>query len=168
MIVHVICIVCLCIFTDKADQQSKASTPTTMAEHPLPTIPTSTPHSSQQAGEGPLPSEPMDTNSSTMATAGSQGVKVHSGSGPDSSLAKVSTCTKHHHIHVHVCILVHVYMHTAQSCMCSLIRLRMRLQLCVRPSSLLHCVYPCVCGESGCPVVVNLVYMIWSTGYCKK
>jgi transformation/transcription domain-associated protein len=72
----------------KADQQSKASTPTTMAEHPLPTIPTSTPHSSQQAGEGPLPSEPMDTNSSTMATAGSQGVKVHSGSGPDSSLAK--------------------------------------------------------------------------------
>ena len=164
MIVHVICIVCLCVFTDKADQQSKASTPTTMAEHPLPTIPTSTPHSSQQAGEGPLPSEPMDTNSSTMAAAGSQGVKVHSGSGPDSSLAKVSTCTKHHHIHVHVhvhllYVHVRVYMHTAQSCnscMCSLTHLRMRLQLCVRPSSLLHCVYPCVCGESGCPVACPL------------
>lgn len=74
--------------SDKVDQQSKASTPTSTSERPLPMIPTSTqptstPHLSQQQSEGTTSqSEPMDTSSNP-------GVKVPSGS--DSPFAKVSS-----------------------------------------------------------------------------
>ena len=73
---------CVCV-SDKADQQSKTSTPTT----------TTAGESSSQhgvgGGEGGGQTDPMDTTLSTGT--GAQGVKVHSG--PDLSLAKVS------HIH---------------------------------------------------------------------
>ena len=74
---------CVCV-SDKADQQSKASTPTA----------TTAGESSSQhgvgGGEGGGQAEPMDTTLSTGN--GAQGVKIHSG--PDLSLAKVS------HMHV--------------------------------------------------------------------
>ena len=126
---------------DKADQQSKASTPTTTAERPLPTVPTSThptstPHPSEQdesVSGSQLHPEPMDTSTSAaLATPGSQGVKVPSGaSGSDSSLAKVSrheTQYMYNHVHscmydiytfmyicmirIHACIRVHVHVST--------------------------------------------------------